>query len=112
LLATLSFQRVVDVNTDRARALVASLEEEAGGDLQGVDWAVDLVADRPAHAIADLAAARDADEIIIGTRRHARARPLLGSVAHEVIHPASCPVTVLPEWAVERSEADRSASAT
>jgi len=34
---------------------------------------------------------------------------LLGSVAHELIHLAECPVTVIPERAVERAEGRASA---
>lgn len=51
----------------------------------------------PADAIARVAEARHADEIIVGTRGFGRARAVLGSVSHELLHLASCPVTVLPE---------------
>ena len=44
-----------------------------------------------------------ADEII-GTRGYGRARALLGSVAHELIHLADCPITVIPERVVDREE--------
>ena len=37
-----------------------------------------------------------ASEIVIGTRGFGRARALLGSVAHDLIHRARCPVTVIP----------------
>ena len=49
------------------------------------------------------------DEIIIGTRGFGRARALLGSVAHELIHLADCPVTVIPERAVDRAAAQAQA---
>ena len=62
---------------------------------------------RPARAIADVATARHADEIIVGTRGFGRARALLGSVAHELIHLADCPITVIPERVVDRAEAAR-----
>jgi nucleotide-binding universal stress UspA family protein len=53
-----------------------------------------------AKAIADVANVRGADEIILGTRGFGRVRALLGSVAHEVIHLAACPVIVIPEQMV------------
>jgi nucleotide-binding universal stress UspA family protein len=56
----------------------------------------------PARSIADVAKVRGADEIVIGTRGFGRMRALLGSVAHELIHLADCPVTVIPERMVER----------
>ena len=65
----------------------------------------------PARAIADVARARDADEIIVGTRGHGRARALLGSVAHQVIHLAECPITVIPERVVDRAENRETAGA-
>ena len=98
------YQRVLDVVLDRAQATVKPLEGDAGASLRGVDWEAEVIADRPAQAIAAVAAAREADEIIVGTRGFGRARALLGSVAHELIHLAECPVTVIPERAVELAE--------
>jgi nucleotide-binding universal stress UspA family protein len=97
------YQRLLDVVLADARACVEPLEGEAGAVLRGVDWEVEVVAERPAHAIAAVASAREADEIIVGTRGVGRARALLGSVAHDLIHLAGCPVTVLPQRAVERA---------
>jgi nucleotide-binding universal stress UspA family protein len=99
------YQELLDVPLDRARDLMGRLEDECGADLQGVDWEAEVIGDPPARAIAHVAATRDADEIIVGTRGFGRARALLGSVAHELIHLAQCPVTVIPERAVERAEA-------
>jgi nucleotide-binding universal stress UspA family protein len=104
-VGTPDYQRLLDVVLNRAQACVKPLEE----DLQGVDWEVEVIADRPAHAIAGVAATRNADEIIVGTRGYGRARALLGSVAHELIHLAECPVTVIPERAVERATAQAKA---
>ena len=100
-VGTPDYQRLLDVVLDRAQACVKPLED----DLQGVDWEVEVIADRPAHALAGVAATREADEIILGTRGFGRARALLGSVAHELIHLAECPVTVIPERAVDRAAA-------
>jgi nucleotide-binding universal stress UspA family protein len=94
------YQRLLDIELNRAQDLVGRLEEQSGADLSGTSWETEIIGAAPANAIADVAAARDADEIIIGTRGHGRARALLGSVAHELIHLADCPVTVIPERAV------------
>ena len=100
-----SYQELFDAQLNHARDLIGRLEEESGADLHGVSWEAEVIGDAPARAIAHVAATRDADEIIVGTRGFGRGRALLGSVAHEVIHLAECPVTVIPERAVERAEA-------
>ena len=97
------YQELLDVQLNRARDLMGRLEQESGADLYGVSWEPEVIGDAPARAIAHVAATRDADEIVLGTRGFGRARALLGSVAHEVIHLAECPVTVIPERAVERA---------
>jgi nucleotide-binding universal stress UspA family protein len=73
--------------------------------LADIRWVDELIAGPPAKAIADVADVRGADEIIVGTRGFGRVRALLGSVAHELIHLARCPVTVIPARMVE-TEAD------
>ena len=62
----------------------------------------ELVTADPASALTAIARTHGADGIIVGTRGFGRARALLGSVAHELIHKAECPVTVIPERAVVR----------
>ena len=98
------YQRLLDVELNRAEDLMGRLETECGADLSGTNWETEVIGVAPAKAIANVAAARNADEIILGTRGHGRARALLGSVAHELIHLAACPVTVIPERAVARLE--------
>ena len=105
------FQELLDAQLNNAQDLMRRLEEEQGADLQGLRWEPEVIADTPAHAIAHVATTRDADEIIVGTRGFGRARALLGSVAHELIHLAECPVTVIPERAVTRLEARRESGA-
>jgi nucleotide-binding universal stress UspA family protein len=78
-------------------------------DLSEVEWHAELLAGHPAQAIANVAAARGADEVIVGSRGFGRARALLGSPSHELIHLARCPVTVIPERAVEEPAADPAA---
>jgi nucleotide-binding universal stress UspA family protein len=69
--------------------------------LADVDWERELIGGPAARSIADVAAARHADQIMVGSRGVGRMRGLLGSVAHELIHLAMCPVTVIPERMVE-----------
>lgn len=61
----------------------------------------DILVGSAATAIVRAAAAQDADEIVIGSRGAGRVRAVLGSVAHEVIHQAHCPVTVTPKRMVD-----------
>jgi hypothetical protein len=75
-------------------------------------WDTELIGGPAAKAIVDVADVRAADEIMLGTRGSGRVRALLGSVAHEVIHLAACPVTVIPERLVDGSIAEADAAAT
>jgi nucleotide-binding universal stress UspA family protein len=50
----------------------------------------------PARVLCRVAAERDADEIIVGTRGLDRVGVLLGSVAADVLHLADRPVTAIP----------------
>jgi len=57
------------------------------------DWEVEVAAGPPADAIVRVARKRDADLIVMGTRkRHGRRHVLLGSVAGKVARLAPCPV--------------------
>jgi nucleotide-binding universal stress UspA family protein len=69
--------------------------------LNDINWERELIGGPAARAIADVANVRRADEVVLGTRGFGRVRALLGSVAHELIHLAPCPVTVIPERMVE-----------
>jgi nucleotide-binding universal stress UspA family protein len=93
---------------DRALTAAEETMEEALAahpGLKGITWVRELIGGPPAKAIADVAEVRGADEIILGTRGFGRMRALLGSVAHELIHLAPCPVTVIPERMVEAGAA-------
>ena len=72
--------------------------------LATIDYQTEVIGGRPAVVIAGVAEARGADSIIIGTRGFGRVRAVLGSVAHELLHEAGCPVTVIPEAALERAD--------
>ena len=66
-----------------------------------VEYERDIVVGSAATAIVQAAESREADEIVIGSRGVGRMRALMGSVAHDVIHRAGCPVTVIPGRMVE-----------
>src|SRR5215204_4245043 len=106
-----NYQQLLDAALDRVQERADRIEDESGDDLAGVAWETEIIGDAPARAIAHVAATRNADEIIVGTRGYGRARALLGSVAYELIHLAGCPITVIPERVVDREEARQTAGA-
>jgi nucleotide-binding universal stress UspA family protein len=95
-----TYQPYVDRELTAAEAVLEAAVEAHPG-LKGITWERELIGGPPARAIADVAEIRKAGEIILGTRGFGRVRALLGSVAHELIHLAPCPVTVIPERMVE-----------
>jgi nucleotide-binding universal stress UspA family protein len=105
-LGTQYYQELLDHVAQQARELIERLPGEIDA-LAGVEWHAEVLTGVPALAIANVAAARGADEIVVGSRGHGLARALLGSTSHELIHLATCPVTVIPERAVPRASSDR-----
>jgi nucleotide-binding universal stress UspA family protein len=103
------FQPYVDRALEDAKAVLEQARSGHPG-LAGVRWESELIGGPAAKAIADVAEVRGADEIIIGTRGFGRVRALLGSVAHELVHLAACPVTVIPERMVD-AHADEATAA-
>ena len=77
-----------------------------------IDHERDLAVGPAAAAIVRAAKTHGAAEIVIGSRGVGRMRALLGSVAHDVIHRADCPVTVIPERMAERNPAEPAAAAS
>ena len=101
-----NYQKLLDVELGHARGLLANLAEEVPG-LGSLDWDTEVLAGPAAIALADVADVEHASEIVVGTRGFGRARALLGSVAHDLIHRARCPVTVIPERALSESGRER-----
>ena len=97
------YQEVLDRALQRGEDLLAELPQVEPG-LADVDYETELIAGTPAEVVAGVAEVRRADEIIAGTRGFAPLRAVLGSVAHGLLHIAPCPVTVIPERAVQRDE--------
>jgi len=101
-----NYQRALDAHQAHGRELLRALEllgsiDEQQSDLAGVELVTSLLEGPPARAIVAAADARDADEIVIGSRGFGRVRGVLGSVSHAVLHEADRPVVVIPADAVQ-----------
>ena len=88
---------------EEAQARVDDLRGRAG--LDDVHWTGEVIAGPSAEVIDAAARNDDADGIYIGSRGAGRASALLGSIAHEVLHLADRPVTVITERAAARADA-------
>ena len=80
--------------------------------LASLDWGTEVLAGPPAVALVNVAEVEHASEIVVGTRGFGRARALLGSVAHDLIHRARCPVTVIPARALSSTDDEERLVAT
>jgi nucleotide-binding universal stress UspA family protein len=88
-----------------AKRVLDEVEANEAEWLAGGRWESELLAGPAGEAIARVATVRDADAIYIGSRGVGKARSLLGSVAHDVLHRADRPVVVIPERALDREAA-------
>jgi nucleotide-binding universal stress UspA family protein len=78
-----------------AKKVLDASEAEARSVAPGVQCQAELAEARPATAL--LAAAEDADLLVVGSRgRGGFAGLLLGSVSAQCVHHAPCPVVVVP----------------
>jgi nucleotide-binding universal stress UspA family protein len=98
-LGSPNYDRVLSERRDRGEALLRDLPLQDDV-LAGPEYETELIGGPAAHAIADVARARHADEIVVGGRGLGRVRALLGSVSHELLHVADRPVVVIPLAAV------------
>jgi nucleotide-binding universal stress UspA family protein len=90
------YERALRDSQARAQEL---LDEVAGGD--GVHVERELLEGPPAEAVAGAAVARDAADIVVGTRGLGRFRGAFGSVSHALLHDADRPVVVVPHSSSE-----------
>jgi len=100
-----NYQTLLDTALSQAQELLAHIAEEVPG-LASLDWSSEVLAGPAARALVNVADVEHASEIVVGTRGFGRARALLGSVAHDLIHKAVCPVTVIPERALSQNDGE------
>lgn len=93
------YDRILSDRRDHGASLLEALSLDQAP-LVGPKYETELIGGPPAQALADVARARNADEIIVGARGLGPVRALLGSVSHELLHLADRPVVVLPDAAV------------
>jgi nucleotide-binding universal stress UspA family protein len=81
----------------REQALVWTNEALDRARAEGVDAEAELVDDRPAPALAELAEKHDARMIVVGTYGESPLRgAILGSTPHKLLHLSERPVLVVP----------------
>jgi nucleotide-binding universal stress UspA family protein len=86
------YRRAVRERAEEATASVGPRLEEAG-----VEFAVQLVPERPAAGLVDVAKQTGASMIVVGTNgEHPIKGVVLGSVAHKLLHVSHVPVLVVP----------------
>lgn len=91
-----AYSELLQVPQREGRALLDGVADAVPA-LRDVSWDTELIGGRPASVLESVASAREADEIIVGTRGFGAARAVLGSTAHELLHTARRPVTAVPE---------------
>ena len=104
VLGDLFYQRSLSQELLRARAVLADAVSLAAE--QGIETDFEVLEGDPARAVLDLARARQADLIVVGSRgRGMVAGALLGSVSSSIVRDADRPVLVVKQ----RSRARRAA---
>jgi len=87
---------------DYRRAVKEHAEQAVGGAVDraaaaGVDFEVELVAERPSEGLVSVAEREGASMIVVGTNgEHPLKGVVLGSVPHKLLHISPVPVLVVP----------------
>jgi nucleotide-binding universal stress UspA family protein len=86
------YRRAVREQAEQATAKAIPRLEESG-----VEFTVELVPERPAHGLVNVAEKTEASMIVVGTNgEHPIKGVVLGSVAHKLLHVSHVPVLVVP----------------
>lgn len=101
-LGSPNYQQALEAYQEHGRQLLQSLEDEHG---LNAELETSLLEGPPARAIVAAADARDADEIVVGSRGFGPMRGVLGSVSHAVLHETDRIVVVIPTDAVSAHDA-------
>jgi nucleotide-binding universal stress UspA family protein len=99
-LGSPNYQQALVAYQEHGRQL---LEELNGAPELGAELETSLLEGPPARAIVAAADARDADEIVVGSRGFGRVRGVLGSVSHALLHETDRVVVVIPADAASGS---------
>jgi len=92
-----NYQQALEASQDHGRQLLKSLKEDGS---VAAELETSLLEGSAARAIVAAADARDADEIVVGSRGFGRVRGVLGSVSHALLHETDRVVVVIPADAV------------
>ena len=101
-LGSSNYQEALEAYQEHGRQLLQSLEDEHE---LNAELETSLLEGPAARAIAAAADARDADEIVVGSRGFGPVRGVLGRVSPAVLHETDRVVVVIPADAVSSRDA-------
>jgi nucleotide-binding universal stress UspA family protein len=96
LISTEERRRVVEERKVIGRELLAKAEARCREFSPGASCEAELIEGSPAEALLAAADARDATEIVVGSRGSGRSWTPIGSVSRQVLTSADRPVVVVP----------------
>jgi nucleotide-binding universal stress UspA family protein len=101
-LGSPNYRQALNAYQEHGRQLLQSVKQTPE---RNVEFETSLLEGPPARAIVAAADARDADEIVIGSRGFGPVRGVLGSVSHAILHETDRVVVVIPAGATSSAAA-------